>query len=106
MNSQLQRWPLFLRCAFLASATGVVGAVVWAFGGPLVRSPGNAELRDTMPMIGSTLMSVCAMMFLFAAVFAVANAARERKITWSHGLVILVAGAVTIAAGIDGAYPR
>jgi hypothetical protein len=76
------------------------------FGAQFVSSTERAQLRDTMPMIGSAMMSVCALAFLLAAILAITHSARKRAFTWTHGLVIVVAGLVTLVAGIDGAYPR
>jgi hypothetical protein len=63
-------------------------------------------LRDTVPMVGSAMMSICSLMFMLSAIFAIAHSARRRTFTWTHGIVIVIAGLVTLAAGIDGAYPR
>ncbi|MEM8671528.1 MAG: hypothetical protein AAGG48_28670 [Planctomycetota bacterium] len=100
MNSRRQRLPLFLRSAIVATATGAVGGLIWAFGDLFIRSPGLAQVRDTVPMYGSAMMSVSSLLFILAAVLAMAHAARGRKVTVSHTLVMVIAGLVTITDAI------
>lgn len=59
-----------------------------------------------MPLIGSAMMSVCVLAFMLAANLAITHSARERAFTLTHGLEIVVAGLVTLVAGIYGTYPR
>ena len=98
--------PLYLRTAIAATVAGVAGLLVWAFSAQFIGSSSNARLRDTMPMVGSAMMSVCSLMFMISAVLAIVHAARGRKFSWTHGHFVAIAGCVTFAAGIAGAYPR
>ena len=79
--------PLYLRTAIAATVAGVAGLLVWAFSAQFIGSSSNARLRDTMPMVGSAMMSVCSLMFMISAVLAIVHAARGRKFSWTHGLV-------------------
>jgi len=45
-------------------------------------------------------------MFMIVAVLTIADCARNRTFTWTHGLVLIAAGFVTLVAGIDGGFPR
>ena len=106
MNTQRQRLPLYVRLAIVSVAAGIVGWLVWISGASFVDPTTQARLHDLMPAIGSSIMSVCSLMFMLVAVLAVIDCARTGTFSWMHGIVLLVAGCVTLAAGIDGAYPR
>ena len=66
----------------------------------------NVKLRDTIPMVGSAMMSASSFMFIAVGLLTVVHAARTGTFTWIHGLALLLAGFVVVAAGIAGAYPR
>lgn len=103
---QPQQWPLYLRSATVAAAAGVTGWLTWHFGAFFVQLDTNPELNDAMPAIGSALMSVSSLIFMLAAVLAVADSIRNGALTLAHAIVMGIAFFSTVAAGVDGAYPR
>ena len=101
-----RRQPLYIRLAIVSGVTGIAGWLTWIFGASFVDLNTHARLHDLMPAIGSSIMSVCSVMFLLVAVFTVVHCARTGTFNWIHAIVLFVALCVTVAAGVDGAYPR
>lgn len=106
MSTQRRRQPLYIRFAIVSAATGIVGWLTWLFGSSFIDPSTHAGLHDLMPAIGSSIMSVCSLMFMLVAVVTVVDCVRTGTFNWMHAIVLLVAGCITIVAGVDGAYPR
>ncbi|WP_182870504.1 hypothetical protein [Stieleria mannarensis] len=101
-----RQYPLYIRLALVSAATGVAGWLIRFFGSSFVDPSTNAKLYDLMPAVGSSIMSACSLMFLIVAAATVIDCARTKTFTWTHAIILALAGCVTVAAGIDGAYPR
>ncbi|WP_146410126.1 hypothetical protein [Allorhodopirellula heiligendammensis] len=106
MNAQRQRQPFCVRLAIVSAATGIVGWLTWSFGSSFVEPGTHARLHDLLPAIGSSIMSVCSSMFMLVAVVTVIDCVRNETFNRKHAIVLVVAACITLAAGVDGAYPR
>ena len=106
MTGKRPHIPLYLRATAVASTVGVVGLIVRGLGQAFVDIESNPQLHDSMPAIGNSILQVASLVFMATFVATLIDSIRTRRFLRSHLIVLVIAAAITLVAGIDGAYPR
>lgn len=102
MNIKHPRYPLYVRLAIVSAVTGMAGWITYLASASFA----DPRLSELVSTIGSSMLSVCSLMFLVVGVLTVFNSLQTKSFRLTHGIVLFITCCVTLAAGVDGAYPR